>query len=69
VRRFELQRDIDETGISGTGRIAEGVEFSSGECALKWSTAVWSVVFYLNVAAVEHIHGHQGKTRLVWLDD
>lgn len=69
MRRFTLERDIDETGISGTGTIAEGVQFSSGEVALKWKTAVWSCVFYLNVAAVEHIHGHAGKTRVVWVDE
>lgn len=68
MKRFTLQRDVDETGISGTGTIAEGCQFSSGECAVKWMTPIWSVVFYLNIAAVEHIHGHQGKTRIVWTD-
>jgi hypothetical protein len=68
MRRFYLQRDIDETGISGTGRIAEGVQFSSGEVALKWMTEVWSCVFYLNIDAVEKIHGHNGKTKVVWVD-
>lgn len=69
MRRFYLQRHEDETGISGTGRIAEGVQFSSGECAVKWLTPIWSVVFYLNVHAVEYIHGHNGKTELVWVDE
>lgn len=68
MRRFTLQRDVDPTGISGTGTIAEGVQFSSGECAVKWMTPIWSVVFYLSIAAVEHIHGHNGATRIVWLD-
>lgn len=70
LRRFELHRDIDETGVSGTGVIAEGVVFSDDTVALRWLTD-WptSVVFHdRGMAAVEHVHGHGGKTRIVWLD-
>ena len=68
-RAFRLERDIDETGVSGVGTVAEGVEFSDGSVALKWLGA-WptSVVFHeRGVESVEHVHGHGGKTRLVWL--
>jgi hypothetical protein len=34
VRRFVLDRVRDETGISGTGVVAEGVLFSTGWVAL-----------------------------------
>ncbi len=71
MRRFELHRIEDETGISGTGVVAEGVEFSSGVVVLQWRTA-WptSVVWHdRGVESVEAIHGHNGKTRIVWLDD
>lgn len=30
MRTFHLERDIDITGISGTGLVAEGVEFADG---------------------------------------
>lgn len=69
-RRFELHRDEDETGISGTGVVAEGVEFSDGPVALRWivgehrSTVVWP-----GIASVEAIHGHGGRTRIVWVDE
>ena len=69
-RRFELQRDDDPTGISGTGRIAEGVEFSDGVVCLRWLTE-WpsSVVHYeRGMASVEAVHGHDGKTRIVFLE-
>lgn len=69
MRRFVLNRLVDETGISGTGMIAEGVQFSSGEVALKWMTEYWSCVFYLSMAAVDRIHGHGGKTQIEWLDE
>lgn len=69
-RRFVLERDTDVTGVSGTGVVAEGVEFSSGVVALTWLTE-WptSVVFHdRGVASVEAVHGHSGSTRIVWLD-
>jgi hypothetical protein len=68
-RRFILQRDEDETGVSGVGVVAEGVCFSDDRCALRWivgtnrSTAVWD-----SIEAVEAIHGHNGKTKVVWVD-
>jgi hypothetical protein len=69
LRRFVLHRDEDETGISGTGRVAEGVEFSDGRVALRWcagehrSTVTWDTV-----RDIEAIHGHGGLTRIVWVD-
>ena len=71
AKRFELHRDIDETGISGTGVVAEGVEFKDGVVALRWLTE-WptSVVWYdRGMDSVEHVHGHGGKTRIVRIDD
>lgn len=68
-RRFYLQRDVDETGVSGTGRVAEGVIFSSGWVALTWLTETTSVVFYPSLDSVKHIHGHGGKTRIIMTDE
>jgi hypothetical protein len=68
-RAFHLVRDVDETGVSGTGVVAEGVEFSDGVVALRW-TGRWptSVVFQeRGLESVEAIHGHGGKTRVVFL--
>lgn len=65
MRLFELHRDEDETGISGTGKVAQGVIFANGQCALTWLTDVSSVAIYANVADVVAIHGHGGKTRVV----
>lgn len=67
MRAFHLQRDEDETGISGTGRVAEGIEFSDGKVAIRWivgqhrSTVTWD-----SIDAVEVIHGHGGRTRIMW---
>lgn len=68
MRRFHLERDEDVTGVSGTGRIAEGVEFTDHSAVLKWLTNVASVVFYPTIDNVTLIHGHGGKTRMIWDD-
>lgn len=77
-RRFVLDRQEDETGVSGTGVVAEGVEFSDGIVALRWIVPPgrpgtgWptSVVFHdRGMESVAAIHGHNGKTRIVWLDE
>lgn len=71
ARRFELHRDADVTGVSGTGVVAEGIAFTDGTVALRWRSA-WptSVVFHdRGVEAVEAVHGHGGQTRIVWLDE
>lgn len=67
-RRFEFHRDHDVSGVSGVGVVAEGVQFSDGTLAIRWlgefpATAAW--------ASLDHaiaVHGHGGKTRVVWLD-
>lgn len=70
MRRFELHRDQDVTGVSGEGVVADGVEFPDGTVALRWRGG-WptSVVFHdRGIEAVEAVHGHGGATRIVWLD-
>lgn len=66
MRLFELHRDEDESGVSGTGVVAEGVEFSDRHCALRWLSTLASTGLYDDVDVLMRIHGHGGKTRLVW---
>mgnify|MGYP001547028400 CR=1 FL=1 len=67
-RAFRLERITDVSGVSGTGFVAEGVEFSDGTVALRWlSDWPTSVVFHdRGMAAVEKVHGHGGATRIRW---
>lgn len=67
-RRFHLYRDVDVSGISGTGKVAEGVEWSDGTVALRWLGDSPSSVHWDNLALVEKTHGHDGLTRVVWMD-
>lgn len=66
--RFELHRKVDETGISGIGVVAEGVVFNDGTVALRWLTEHCSTALYACMTDVEIIHGHNGKTLVVWVD-
>ena len=70
MRRFNLVRTEDETGISGVGRVAEGVEFSDGKIAMTWCVEGLpkSYAVYESAEAVDRIHGHNGKTRIEWVD-
>lgn len=69
MRLFHLQRDEDETGVSGTGRVAEGVEFSDGSIAVRWLSHTACTNMYANVKQLMLIHGHGGRTRVVFEDE
>ena len=66
-RLFVLVRDVDESGVSGTGVVAEGCEFTNGTCTLSWLTAAHSVGVYPNLKELKRIHGHGGKAKIVFI--
>lgn len=67
-RRFQLFRDQDASGVSGTGLVAEGIEFTSGMVAMTWLSQHRCVNVYENMKTVEELHGHDGMTRIVYVD-
>lgn len=67
-RRFYLQRDVDVTGVSGTGRVADGVLWPDGTASVRWLGERPSTVHWDRIADAEAIHGHGGATRIIWLD-
>jgi len=69
LRRFNLVRNEDESGVSGTGNVAQGIEFDNGRCVMMWLTSVSSGAFYDSIQDVEYIHGHGGKTIVEWIDE
>src|SRR6266480_57062 len=38
MRRFTMRREQDVSGVSGTGYVLEGVEFSTGVVVIHWLT-------------------------------
>lgn len=69
VKSFYLYRTEDESGISGTGRVAQGFVSDNGKAALFWLSAHPSVTVYDSVGEVQAIHGHSGKTELRYEPD
>lgn len=71
MRRFEIVRDEDVSGCSGVGIVAQGVAFDDGTAVAKWfpgNVGETTTVNYNSVRAVERIHGHDGRTRVEWID-
>lgn len=66
---FYLKRAEDESGISGTGRVAQGFVFDNGKVAVTWLSEHPSVTVYDNLGEVTAIHGHGGKTEVVMEPD
>jgi hypothetical protein len=67
-RPFVLRRYLDVSGVSGTGDVAEGVQWSDGTVSLRWPGDDPSVTFWQNgVSSVEAVHGHGGATEVVFL--
>lgn len=68
VRRFMLARSEDVSGVSGTGDVAEGIVFSTGKVVLAWTRSPTSIDIYDSLDDLLAIHGHEGRTRIRWLD-
>lgn len=77
MRCFVLIRDVDVTGLSGTGVVGEGIEFSDGTVAMRWLQDGVSdfhrergvrptTVVHENITSVEALHGHGGATHIEW---
>ena len=78
MRCFELIRDIDHSGLSGTGVVAEGAQFTDGTVVLRWLDHSVSeanrtagvrptTVIHDSIGSVIALHGHGGATQLRWL--
>lgn len=68
-RRFILDRREDATGTSGTGVVAEGVEFSNGQVVIHWLSQLEAINVYANRIVLEKLHGHDGRTAVRWIDE
>ena len=69
MKIFYLKRTEDESGVSGTGRVAQGFIFDNGKVAVTWLSEHPSVTVYDSIGEVTAIHGHGGKTELVMEPD
>lgn len=67
-RRFHLLRKEDVHGVSGTGIVAEGMQFTNGYCVITWLSQFGCVAIYHSSDVLERVHGHGERTKIVWDD-
>lgn len=69
MRRFYLERIEDVSGVSGTGRVAQGIEFDDGSVVMQWFTSHKSIGLYWSIQHVIDIHGHEGRATVEYTED
>ena len=69
LRRFHFERLEDASGVSGCGKVAEGCLFTdTGEAVVHWLGKHGSINVYHSLEDVIYVHGHEGRTRIVFDD-
>jgi len=74
MQAFEMIRKADESGVSGTGKVLEGIVFGDGQTVIRWCTphTAASTAIYPDFASFKKIHidSHPTNgTEIVWLAD
>ncbi len=66
-RLFHLERLVDDSGVSGSGRVAEGCVLNNGMCILEWLVHKdHGFGVYTSLQELEKVHGHNGHTLIVF---
>lgn len=71
MRTFSVMREVDSTGVSGTGRVLDGVIFHTGQVVICWHSDHSSVAIFTDWNAFENVHirAHpENKTKVVFSD-
>jgi hypothetical protein len=73
IETFTVCRQADESGVSGTGVVIEGVEFATGQVVLHWLTPFpkGSIAIFESLKDFTgvHVNPHPGnKTIITWSD-
>lgn len=65
---FVLVRDIDVSGVSGVGVVANGILWPDGQAAIHWTGSTWPTTTPHpgGMESVIAVHGHEGATRVRW---
>jgi len=69
ARRFIVMRNVDHTGVSGTGHVADGCQWADGHVTLRWFGEHQSTVGWESLDHAIAVHGHDGATEFVFIDD
>lgn len=71
MKTFHIIRNHDESGISGTGKVLEGVVFEDGTTVIRWCTKhnPNSTAIYNEFKHFKHLHidcHPNNETEIVW---
>ena len=66
MKRGYLARDEDISTVTGTGNVANFCINDDGQTVIFWDVGVG---VWPSLEAAQKVHGHNGKTRFVILDD
>jgi hypothetical protein len=67
---FTIIREADATGISGTGRVLDGVIFHTGQVVVCWRSQHGSITIFENWEAFSNVHlrAHpENRSKIVFL--
>lgn len=67
MRTFNIMRTEDVSGISGTGIVAEGVEFHDGQAAISWFGRYHILEVAVSLDTWLAVHSHDGRTHIEFL--
>ena len=56
MKVFDVIRKYDESGVSGVGKVIEGVIFTDGTVVIKWITSMSSIAIYKSFEEFKIIH-------------
>lgn len=71
MKTFIMIRTNDETGVSGTGKVLEGAQFSNGQVVVRWISDNSATNIYKNFDSFVNIHilSHPTNgTKIIWCD-
>ncbi len=69
---FTIIRNKDQSGVSGTGRVLDGVIFPNGKVVVCWRAKFNTVAVYESFEAFKYIHvdSHpSNNTEIIWLSE
>ena len=69
-RIFKVIRSKDHSGISGTGLVAQGVEFHTGQVVIMWccKEGKETIEIHPSLSVFLEIHGHGSSTEVIFIN-
>lgn len=56
MKTFHIVRHADESGVSGTGTVLQGVEFDSGLVIIQWLVPPFGLGLYMSFKDFQKVH-------------